>query len=62
VAAEPRSDRLVDRLQQLVDRLNTIEVAHTSKADMKSAIDELRREVDNVKLMAPHVYAPASMR
>ena len=55
--AEER-DRLVDRLQRHIDRLEQVQES-VANAELEQAVKDLRDELEELQIIAPHIYGLA---
>jgi hypothetical protein len=54
--------RLVDRLQQQIDRFQRMKLTGDSAKQLRDAIDELQKDVEDLKVVAPFVFVPPPPR
>jgi hypothetical protein len=52
------TDRLVDRLQRHIDRLEQVQLTGDN-TELQQAVADLRDELDELKIIAPHIYGLA---
>jgi hypothetical protein len=55
------SDRLVERLQRQLDRLEQVKSVVANK-ELESALRDLRHDLEDLKIIAPHVFGPPHPR